>query len=71
MEQINSEKVLLVVTVGPDGRPTKVSVLSDPGFGFGRVARQCAMRKTYTTGLDRAGNAITTTTPPITVRFIR
>jgi periplasmic protein TonB len=71
MEQINSEKVLLVVTVSPDGRPTKVSVLSDPGFGFGRVARQCAMRKTYTAGLDRAGNAITTTTPPITVRFIR
>ena len=50
MEQINSEKVLLVVTVGPDGRPQKVNVLSDPGFGFGRVARQCAMRKTYTQG---------------------
>ena len=71
MEQINSEKVLIVVTVSPDGNPTKVSVLSDPGFGFGRVARQCAMRKTYTAGLDRAGNPVTTTTPPITVRFIR
>ena len=71
MEQINSEKVLLVVTVTPDGRPKDVRVLKDPGFGFGRVARQCAMRKTYTAGLDRAGNAVTTTTPPITVRFIR
>jgi periplasmic protein TonB len=71
MEQINSEKVTLVVTVGPDGRPKKVSVLNDPGFGFGRVARQCAMRKTYNAGLDRAGNAITTTTPPFTVRFVR
>jgi periplasmic protein TonB len=71
MEQINSEKVLLVVTVTPDGRPKDVRVLKDPGFGFGRVARQCAMRKTYTAGLDRGGNAITTTTPPITVRFIR
>jgi len=71
MEQINSEKVTLIVTVGPDGRPQKVSVLNDPGFGFGRVARQCAMRKSYNAGLDRAGNAITTTTPPFTVRFVR
>ncbi len=71
MEQINSEKVTLIVTVGPDGRPQKVSVLNDPGFGFGRVARQCALRKSYNAGLDRAGNAITTTTPPFTVRFVR
>ena len=59
------------MTVGPDGQPKKVSVLNDPGFGFGRVARQCAMRKSYNAGLDRAGNAITTTTPPFTVRFVR
>jgi hypothetical protein len=48
-----------------------VSVLKDPGFGFGRVARQCAMRKTYTAGLDRSGKPVTTSTPPITVRFVR
>jgi periplasmic protein TonB len=71
MEQINFAKVVLIVTVASDGRPKKADVLSDPGHGFGSLARQCALRRQYTPGLDRAGQAITTTTPPITVRFVR
>ncbi len=61
--------VKLVVTVGADGRAKSVTVLSDPGSGFGNHARQCAMRRTFRPGLDRAGQAIVTTTPPFTVKF--
>jgi protein TonB len=71
MEQINFAKVTLVVTVAADGKAKKVDVLNDPGYGFGKLARQCAFRKQYTPGLDRSGQAITTTTPPFTVRFTR
>jgi len=71
MEQVNFAKVTLVVTVAADGRAKNVDVLNDPGYGFGKLARQCAFRKQYTPGLDRSGQAITTTTPPFTVRFVR
>jgi periplasmic protein TonB len=61
--------VKLVVTVGADGRAKAVTVLSDPGSGFGSHARQCAMRRTFKPGLDKAGQAVVTTTPPFTVKF--
>lgn len=70
-EQIDFARVQIAVTVGPDGRAKSVSVLSDPGHGFGRHARQCAMRKSYSPGLDRAGQPTTQTTPPFTIRFRR
>lgn len=70
-EQINQARVQLVVVVGTDGRPTSVSILSDPGFGFGRMARSCAMRKTFVPGLDKLGNPIARATPPFWVSFVR
>jgi protein TonB len=70
-EQVDFGLVTLVVTVAPDGRAKSVSIVSDPGHGFGRLARQCAMRKRYTPGLDAAGKTVTKTTPPIRVRFTR
>jgi protein TonB len=60
-----------VVTVTAEGRARSVSVLNDPGHGFGRLARQCAFRQTYTSGRDRYGKPVSRTTPPITVRFTR
>jgi protein TonB len=48
-----------------------VKVVSDPGHGFGRAARMCALGRRYTPGNDRAGQPITGTTPPIKVRFTR
>jgi len=70
-DQINFMKVRVVVTVGLDGRAMKVTVLSDPGHGFGRLAQQCAYRKAYGVGLDSDGKPIVSTTPPIGVTFQR
>lgn len=70
-EQIDSALVTVVVTVRSDGTPQSVKVISDPGHGFGRQARICALGKRYTPGLDRGGAPITQTTPPIRISFVR
>lgn len=70
-EQQNQAVVRLVIVVGPDGRPSQVNVLSDPGYGFGQAARQCALRKRYTPGKDASGKPVTKSTPPFRVRFQR
>jgi protein TonB len=61
----------IVVTVSPDGTPASVSIVADPGSGFGRAARQCAFGRRYQPGLDRDGAPTKATTPPIRVRFSR
>ena len=61
--------VKLVVTVTPEGRAKSVTILSDPGSGFGNHARQCAMRRTYKPALDKLGQAVVSSTPPFTVKF--
>jgi periplasmic protein TonB len=69
LDGVEFGKVTLVVTVGTDGRAKSVSVLADPGSGFGAHARQCAMRRTFRPALDKAGQAVVSTTPPFTVKF--
>ena len=63
--------VSIVVTVATDGTPKAVTVLRDPGHGFGAAARTCAMSQRYSVGLNRQGQPTQATTPPITVRFTR
>jgi protein TonB len=70
-DQIDYATVQLAVTVGTDGRAKSVSIMSDPGHGFGRLARSCAMRMTYQVGYDKAGNPVVKTTRPFPVRFTR
>ncbi len=70
-EQIDQMRVTVVVTVGLDGRAVNATVLGNPGYGFGPLAQRCAMRKTYSVGLDIAGNPAVRTTPPIGVTFRR
>lgn len=70
-EQIDQAFVMIQVKVKPDGSPENVTVVQDPGHGFGREARKCAMRKKYSQGLDPDGNAIGGTTKPFRVRFER
>jgi protein TonB len=70
-EQIDYAQVTLIVTVRPDGTPQSVKVTSDPGHGFGREARRCALARKYTAGFDRDGNPTTMSTPPIRVTFSR
>jgi protein TonB len=61
--------VTLAVTVNPDGRAKSVTILSDPGSGFGNHAKQCAMRRAFQPALDKSGHAIVSSTGPIRVRF--
>jgi periplasmic protein TonB len=70
-DQIDQALVNIVVTVRPDGTPVSVNVVSDPGHGFGRAARMCALSRRYTPALDRSGTPIAAATPPIRVRFTR
>jgi periplasmic protein TonB len=69
-DQIDEAYVVLTVYVDANGRATNVAV-NDPGHGFGREARKCAMREMYTPGTDRDGHPIPTITKPFRVHFAR
>ena len=71
VEGIDNAVVQLTVVVSPDGHPKSVTVLRDPGNGFGQAARSCAFRKQFSAALDRGGVAVTMSTAPFTVRFTR
>jgi hypothetical protein len=73
VENVNLAYVTLIVTVGPDGRAKAVSVVSETptGLGFGKLVRQCALRKPFDAGLDSAGHPTTRTTAPFRVKFER
>ena len=70
-EQIDQAFVMIQVKVKPDGNPDSVTVVQDPGHGFGREARKCAMRKKFTSALDPDGNPIPAVTNAFRVRFER
>jgi protein TonB len=70
-DQIDFQVVPILVTVRPDGSAQSVKVISDPGHGFGRAARECALKQRYMPALDRQGRPIAGTTPPINVKFTR
>lgn len=56
--QIDEAYVTIEVDVRADGMASAVRLLSDPGNGFGREARRCAMTRRWQPALDRDGNAI-------------
>jgi len=70
-DQVDQAVATIVVTVGTDGSPNAVTVVGDPGHGFGRAARACAFGRRYTPGLDGSGAVHVATTAPIRVRFTR
>lgn len=70
-EQIDSAYVTLQVKVFPDGRPEAVTITQDPGHGFGREARKCAMGKKFQGALDLDGNPIGATTNAFRIHFTR
>lgn len=59
--QVDEAWVTLEVEIGGDGAARAVNVLKDPGYGFGRAARQYALRQRHTPALDHDGNAIAST----------
>jgi protein TonB len=67
---IDEAQVMLQVDVRPDGTPSSVRVLSDPGNGFGREARLYAMRQRFSPALDHNGTPIAATIK-IRVSFTR
>lgn len=70
-EQIDQARVVIAVTVRPDGTVQSVKVVRDPGHGFGRAARICALTKRFTPGLDRSGRPTTSVIPAIRILFTR
>ncbi|MDC0747792.1 hypothetical protein [Polyangium mundeleinium] len=68
---IDDAIVTLTVSVAANGSPEWVQIVSDPGYGFGMVAAQCAMARTYSPALDKDGRPMAAKTPPIRVRFVR
>jgi periplasmic protein TonB len=62
--------VTLRIKVAADGSVMDAIVARDPGDGFGREARRCALRKRWSPGLDSAGKATGATTV-VNVRFDR
>lgn len=67
---IDQAVVGLRVEVGRQGEVRRVTVTSDPGDGFGRVARRCAASKRWTPGLDRDGAPVESVAV-VRVRFQR
>jgi protein TonB len=69
--QVDEASVLLRVTVNTDGTIAKVEVTQDPGYGFGREARRCALQQRCDPALDRTGRPMAGQTKLIRVSFSR
>jgi len=63
--------VTIVARVRPDGRPDAITIVADPGQGFGAAARACALRQRYEPAEDPSGTPILASTAPFRVRFTR
>jgi protein TonB len=70
-EQIDQALPSVMVTVRPDGTAQSVKIVEDPGYGFGRAARICALARRYSPALDKTGQPTTGVIGPIRVRFTR
>jgi protein TonB len=70
IEQINYARVTIAVTVGSDGVAKNASVVQDPGYGFGALAKRCALRERFQPARDKTGAAVTQT-QLITINFKR
>ncbi|HVV16205.1 MAG TPA: ferric siderophore ABC transporter substrate-binding protein [Polyangia bacterium] len=70
--QVDQETVVIRVAVRPDGRVERADVLDDPGFGFARAARECALSsRAFAPALDASGAPVGGMSPPIRVHFYR
>lgn len=67
---IDNSVVSLRIEVAADGSVLSAVTTRDPGHGFGREARRCALSKHWSAGLDRAGRPIGSTIV-VNVRFDR
>jgi len=70
-EQIDEQTAMVRVTISAAGTVKQVTLMEDPGFGFGRAAVACALKAHFSPGLDRSGRPVESTSPPIRVHFFR
>jgi protein TonB len=70
-QQVDEQTVVLRVAVRADGRAERVEVVSDPGYGFGPAARQCALGTRFEPARDGGGQPVAALSPPIRVHFFR
>ena len=68
---ITEQTVVIRAMVDTAGRAKKVTLLADPGHGFGTAAVSCARIAKFEAARDRTGAQYTATSPPIRVRFTR
>lgn len=71
IEQINFKRVQVVVRVSTSGKALDVTVVDDPGYGFGAAAKRCALRQRYLPALGKDGKPVVGTAPSFFVRFSR
>ncbi len=57
-DQIDEATVGIEVKVTAEGRAETVTITQDPGHGFGREAKKCALREKYDSALNADGIAI-------------
>lgn len=70
-EDIYEQFVVLRVVARADGNVERVTIVEDPGHGFGAAAMGCARRTRFTPARDALGAPVRATSPPIRVRFTR
>jgi protein TonB len=68
---IDEETVVIRVVVRPDGTAESVTVVTDPGHGFGLAAASCALRTLFAPARAAGGEPVRATSAPIRVRFTR
>lgn len=57
-DSVDEASAIIEVIVSATGKAQSANILQDPGHGFGREARSCAMRESYVPALDKAGNPV-------------
>lgn len=70
-QDIYEQHVVLRVQIRADGSVLAVTLLDDPGNGFGAAATACARATRFTPAHDMEGKPIPALSPPIRVRFTR
>ena len=70
-DQIDEQTVTLRVLVATDGHARAVTLVADPGHGFGAAARACALLTRFMPASDEQGRGTQAWSPPIRVHFMR
>jgi protein TonB len=70
IEQVNYARVSIAVTISADGHAQSANLIQDPGYGFGALAKRCALRERFSPALGKDGSPVTAT-QVITINFRR